>query len=98
MLPRRYAGCKHLGVAPDLRLGDAAVGLEDADDLPRFWPQLHRRADGQPGELRDAARPTMISFVPGLNIRPFDDLDAWPDLQRPASRREAARWRRSPIA
>ena len=45
----------HLGVAPDLALEAAAVGLEDADDLPVLLLQADRVADARRAACADSA-------------------------------------------
>ena len=69
-LPRRYAGWRTSGIAPELRLRDVAFGFEDPDDLPRVFPPAHVRADVRFANWPRAARPAMISFGPCSNIRP----------------------------
>ena len=60
----------HLDVAPDLALEAAAVGVEDADDLPVAALQRERLADVQADVPLVRLRPTMTSYSPGVNIRP----------------------------
>ena len=91
---------QHARVAPDLGFGDAAAGLEDADDLPACSrPSASVVADVEPGELPVAPRPDDRSrCVPGSNMPALDDLHLVADLERRRlARRAAARWPSVPV-
>ena len=66
---------QHLGIAPDLGLGDAAAGVEDADDLPRVLAPPHRRArPSSPLNCCDAARADDDLVRAGREHPALDDL------------------------
>ena len=87
-------------VAPDLRLGQRAVGLEDAPRPPTRPRSAGRSRAPSPRNCVVAIRPTMISLVPGLNMRPLDEPHLLADPERrglDAAQRDMGDGARGPV-
>ena len=82
------------GVAPDLRLGEAAAVAEDAHHGPLVLAPAQGAAEVEPGELLRRAAPHDDLVPPRLELAAGEDLEALAHHEgRRLHARAAARWR-----